>query len=152
MIRNFGVSVLVTAALATSAAAQSRTPSSAAQYDPAAEVSYGGVVAGVVSVIAPDGTVGVHLNLKTGTGVIVKVHVGPAMFIGMNNFSFLMEDQVLVTGSFVSHDGDMALWAREVHKDGKMLTLRSPDGTPRWPYATVEDPDGCGVSHQPVRY
>jgi hypothetical protein len=152
MIRNFSVSVLVAAALATSAAAQSRTPSSAAQYDPAAEVSYGGVVAGVVSVIAPDGTVGVHLNLKTGTGVIVKVHLGPAMFIGMNNFSFFAEDQVLVTGSLVSHGGEMALWARQINKEGKTLTLRSPDGTPRWPYATAEDPDGCGVSHQPVRY
>lgn len=152
MMRNFGVSVVVAAILATSAAAQSRTPSSAAQYDPTAEVSYGGIIAGVVSVVSPDGTVGVHLNLKTGTGVIVKVHLGPAVFIGMNNFSFLMEDQVLITGSFVSHGGDMALWAREAHKGGKTLTLRSRDGSPRWPYATAEDPDGCGVSHAAVRY
>ena len=58
------------------------------------------------------------------------MHLGPAMFIGMNNFSFLMDDQVLVTGSFVSHGGDMALWAREVHKRAKTLTLRGPDGRP----------------------
>ena len=151
MMRNFAMSILVAGALAAPAAAQSHSKAPP-NYDPAAEVSYGGIVAGVVSVAGPDGTVGVHLNLKTATGVFVKVQLGPAMFIGMNNFSFLMEDQVLITGSFVSHDGDMALWAREVHKDGKMLTLRSPDGTPRWPYATTEDPDGCGVSHQPVRY
>jgi hypothetical protein len=151
MIRNLGVSILVVGALATSAAAQSRS-TVPAQYDPTAEVSYGGIIAGVVAVVSPDGTVGVHLNLKTGTGVIVKVHLGPAMYIGMNNFSFLIEEQVLVTGSFVSHDGDMALWAREVHKGGKMLTLRSPDGSPRWPFATADDPDGCGVSHAPVRY
>ena len=151
MMRNFAMSILVAGALAAPAAAQSLSKA-LPTYDPAAEVSYGGIVAGVVSVAGPDGTVGVHLNLKTGTGVIVKVHLGPAMFIGMNNVSFLMEDQVLVTGSFVSHDGDMALWAREVHKGGKVLTLRSPDGTPRWPFATAEDPDGCGVSHTPVRY
>jgi hypothetical protein len=151
MIRNFGLSVLVTGLLAAAAAAQ--TPSKAVpQYDPTAEVTYGGVITEVISVIGPDGAVGVHLNLKTGTGVIVKVHLGPAIFIGMNNFSFFAEEQVLVTGSFVSHGGEMALWARQVNKEGKTLTLRNPDGTPRWPFATAEDPDGCGISHAPVRY
>jgi hypothetical protein len=151
MMRNLGVSLFVAGLLVTSAVAQSPSVATA-QYDQTAEVSYGGIIAGVVSVAGPDGTVGVHLNLKTGTGVIVKVQLGPAMFIGMNNFSFLMDDQVLITGSFVSHGGDMALWAREVYKGGKTLTLRSPDGTPRWPFATADDPDGCGVSHAPVRY
>ena len=151
MMRTLALSVLVAGVLASSAAAQ--TPAAAApQYDPAAEVSYGGIITGVISVTSPDGTVGVHLNLKTGTGVIVKVHLGPAIFIGMNNFSFFADDQVLITGSFVSHGGQMALWARQVHKEGKTLTLRGPDGTPRWPFATAEDPDGCGVSHTPVRY
>lgn len=151
MMRSLGVSVLVAGVLAASGAAQSRSTATA-QYDPTAEVSYGGIVAGVVSVVGPDGTVGVHLNLKTGTGANVKVHVGPAIFIGMNNFSFFVDEQVLITGSFVSHDGDTAVWAREVHKGGKTLTLRDADGTPRWLYATAEDPDGCGVSHAPVRY
>ena len=151
MMRTLALSVLVAGVLASSAAAQ--TPAAAApRYDPAAEVSVGGIIAGVISVTGPDGTVGVHLNLKTGTGVIVKVHLAPAMFIGMNNFSFFADDQVLITGSFVSHGGEMALWARQIQKEGKTLTLRGPDGTPRWPFATAEDPDGCGVSHAPVRY
>jgi hypothetical protein len=151
MIRKIVVSILVAGAVAVSAAAQSRS-AAPAQYDPSAEVSYGGIVTAVIGVTAPDGTVGVHLSLKTGTGVLVKVHVGPAMFIGMNNFSFFADDQVLVRGSLVSHDGETALWARQVSKAGKTLTLRGEDGAPRWPYATAEDPDGCGVSHDPVRY
>ena len=151
MIRNVGVSILIAGALAVSAGAQSRS-AAPARYDPSAEVSYGGIISTVVGVTAPDGIVGVHLDLKTGTGVIVKVHLGPAMFIGMNNFSFFADEQVLVTGSLVSHGGETALWARQVSKAGKTLTLRSEDGTPRWPYATAEDPDGCGVSHDPVRY
>ncbi len=151
MMRNFAVFVLVAGALAASAAAQSRTTAQG-QYDPAAEVTYGGIIAGVVAVTSPDGTVGVHLNVKTGTGVLVKVHLAPAMFIGMNNFAFFAEDEVVVTGSLVSHAGETALWARQVNKAGKTLTLRSPDGTPRWPYATADDPDGCGISHGPVRY
>jgi hypothetical protein len=151
MIRKVGLSILVAGALAVSAAAQSRSVAPA-RYDPSVEVSYGGIIASVVGVTGPDGTVGVHLDLKTGTGVIVKVHLGPAVFIGMNNFSFFAEDEVLVTGSLVSHGDETAVWAREINKAGKTLTLRSRDGTPRWPYATADDPDGCGISHAPVRY
>jgi hypothetical protein len=151
MIRNVSVSILLAGLLAVSAAAQTRS-AAPAQYNPGAELSYGGIITGVVSVMGPDGTVGVHLNLTTGAGVIVKVHLGPAMFIGMNNFSFFAEDEVLVTGSLVSHGDETAVWAREINKAGKTLTLRSRDGTPRWPYATAEDPDGCGISHAPVRY
>ena len=121
-------------------------------YDATAEVTYGGIVTGVIATNSPEGTVGVHLNLATATGTTVKVHLGPAMFIGMNDFYFLADDQVLVRGAFVTHDGEVGLWARQISKNGKTLTLRSPDGTPRWPFATADDPDGCGISHAPVRY
>jgi len=141
--------VLGLGVIATTAAAQPPEPG---RYDPRVEASYGGVVTSVVSVVGPDGNVGVHLNLKTATGTIVKVQVGPAMFIGMNNFSFLTEDQILVRGAYVSHDGEVAVWARQISKDGKTLALRNPDGTPRWPSVTAEDPDGCGVPHERVRY
>ena len=130
-----------------------QTPASAPRaYDPAAEVTLGGIISGVVATNAPDGTVGVHLNLTTARNTSVKVHLGPAMFIGMNDASFFAEDQVLVTGSFVSHNGEIALWARTITKGTKTLTLRNQDGAPRWPLATADDPDGCGVSHGPVRY
>jgi hypothetical protein len=82
----------------------------------------------------------------------VRVHLGPAVFIGMNNFSFLADDLVLVRGAYVSHDGDVAVWARQVSKEGKTLALRDENGAPRWTQATADDPDGCGVSHAPVRY
>jgi acyl CoA:acetate/3-ketoacid CoA transferase beta subunit len=122
------------------------------QYDPAAEVTTEGVIVGVIAIKGSDGTVGVHLNLMTAGKVPVKVHLGPAMFIGMNDAAFFAEDPVAVTGAFVSHDGEVALWARQSTKNGKTLMLRGPDGTPRWPFATADDPDGCGVSHDPVRY
>jgi len=151
MIRHFAMSVLISGVLAATVSAQSRAAATA-QYDPNAEAAFGGVITQVISVVGPDGTVGVHLNLKTGTGKVVSVHVGPAMFIGMNNFSFFADEQILVTGTIVSHAGESAVWARQITKGSKTLTLRSPDGTPRWPYATAEDPDGCGISHEVVRY
>jgi hypothetical protein len=150
MMRSLALSLLVLGVVATTSAAQ---PSGTApgRYDPNVEASYSGIVTGVISVTGPDGTVGVHLDLKTATG-IVRVHLGPAVFIGMNNFSFLADDPILVKGAYVSHDGDVALWARQVSKEGNILVLRNPDGTPRWTLATADDPDGCGVSHVPVRY
>jgi hypothetical protein len=149
MTARLALSSFALSLVATIAAAQAPP---AGRYDPSVESSYGGVIIGVVSVAGPDGNVGVHVNLKTATGTIVKVHLGPAMFIGMNNFSFFADDQIRVTGAYVSHDGEVAIWARQVEKGGKTLDLRTADGTPRWPLATAEDPDGCGVSHAPVRY
>lgn len=151
MMRSLALSLLVLGVVATTAMAQPRG-TAPGQYDPGTEGSYGGVVASVISAAGPDGSVGVHLNLKTAAGTIVKVHLGPALFIGMNNFYFMADDLILVQGAYVSHDGEVALWARQVSKDGKTLALRSADGTPRWPLATDEDPDGCGVSHGPMRY
>jgi hypothetical protein len=151
MMRSLALSLLVLGVVATTAAAQppGTTPG---QYDPNIEGSYSGIVTSVISVTGPDGTVGVHLNLKTATGTIVRVHLGPAVFIGMNNFFFYADDLIVVRGAYVSHDGEVALWARQVSKEGKMLTLRSPDGTPQWPVATADDPDGCGVSHAPMQF
>ena len=148
MKRSLTVAALVITACTAPAA---QTPVSAPRaYDPSTEVTYGGIVTGVVATRGPDGTVGVHLDLATGRGVSVRVHLGPAMFIGMNDSSFFADDQVLVTGAFVTHDGEVALWARTITKNGKTLALRSPDGTPRWPFATADDPDGCGIAHAPV--
>jgi hypothetical protein len=148
MITRLALSSLVLGLTATVATAQPPAPG---KYDPAIEASYAGVVTQVVSVTGPDGTVGVHLNLKTATGTTLRVHLGPAVFIGTNNFSFFADDLILVRGSYVSHDGDVAIWARLVSKEGKTLALREPDGAPRWT-VTADDPDGCGVSHTRVRY
>jgi hypothetical protein len=121
-------------------------------YDMAAETTVGGVITSVVSMASAEGTVGVHFVVKTADGKTVKVHAGPAMFIGMNNFSFLVDERVAVIGALLLRDGDTALLARAITKDGQTLVLRSSDGTPRWPSATADDQDGCGVAHAPVRY
>jgi hypothetical protein len=149
MMRNAALSFFVLIACAALAA---QTPVSAPRvYDPSTEVTIGGVIHEVVATNAPDGTVGVHLDVTTARNRSVKVHLGPAMFIGMNDGSFLADEQVLVTGAFVTHDGETALWARTITKGAKTLTLRNKDGEPRWPLATADDPDGCGLMHAPVR-
>jgi hypothetical protein len=150
MMRQFAVSAFV---LSACVALAGQSPTSAPRsYDPAKEVTLGGIVTAVVATNSPDGTVGVHMDLQTAKNVSVRVHLGPAMFIGMNDASFFADDQVLITGAFVTHDGEVGLWARTVTKDRKTLALRNPDGTPRWSAVTADDPDGCGIPHAPVRY
>jgi hypothetical protein len=78
------------------------------------------------------------------------VALAPAMFIASNNYYFFVDEKVYVVGAKSAKDGE--IWARTISKDGKnVLVLRDEDGTPRWQRATAEDPDGCGVSHEPIR-
>jgi hypothetical protein len=139
------VAVLAFVVLAATVSAQSPP------YNPAGETTVAGTVRFVDSAASADGTVGVHLVVTTPSGV-ARIHVAPAMFIGMNDFYFLVDDRVEITGATVTRAGETAIWARTITKNGKTLTLRDADGAPRWPRATAEDPDGCGVAHAPIRY
>jgi hypothetical protein len=120
-----------------------------AGYDKSREVTISGPIRYVLSAASPDGTFGVHLQVTTPSGP-VRVALAPATFIGSNNYYFFIDEYVYVVGAKVGPSGE--IWARTVSKDGKnYLTLRDEDGTPRWSRATDEDPDGCGVSHAPIR-
>jgi hypothetical protein len=138
------VAVLAFVLLAANAFAQSPA------YNPAVETTVAGTIRYVQSAEGADGTVGVHLVLTTPGGP-VRIHLAPAMFIGMNDFFFLMDDRVEIAGATVTRAGETAIWARTITKGGRTLTLRDADGTPRWPRATADDPDGCGIEHAPIR-
>jgi hypothetical protein len=136
-------------AVFVAALAAAPTIAQSAKYDKATETSVSGTIRYVLSAASPDGAIGVHLEVTTPSGP-VRVSVGPAMFIASNNYYFFTDEQVYVIGAKVGPKGE--IWARAVSKDGKsFLTLRDEDGTPRWTRATEDDPDGCGVSHAPIR-
>jgi len=116
-------------------------------YDPTSEIALSGTVLHVVTAVGVDGTVGEHLDLTTKDG-IVYVAVGPAMFIGSNDFYFLAGDRVEIIGSRIREDGG-AVYARTLMKGSKMLVLRNEDGVPKWTPA-IDGTDGCGVIHQPL--
>jgi hypothetical protein len=118
-----------------------------AKYDKAKEVTVSGPVRYVLPGAGQDGVVGVHLEVMTANG-LVRVAIGPALFIAANNYYFFVDEQVSIVGAKAGATGE--IWARNVTKDGKtFLILRDEDGTPRWESATTED--GCGVSHVPIR-
>ena len=118
-------------------------------YDKQAEVTIAGVVRHVLTASNAEGVIGVHLEVITPTGS-VRVAVAPSPFIANNNFYFFTDEQVVVVGAKMGANGEV--WARALTKDGKtFLVLRDEDGTPRWPRATDDDPDGCGIAHAPIR-
>jgi len=130
------------ALLATPALAQT-------MYDKQAEVTVAGTIRYVLSAANAEGVIGVHLQVTTPSGP-VRVAIAPATFIANNNFYFFIDEPVVVVGAKVGAGGEV--WARTITKDGRtFLTLRDEDGTPRWPRATDDDPDGCGISHAPIR-
>jgi hypothetical protein len=123
------ITMLLGACLAGSALAQ--VGSSARRlYDPNTETTVKGTVEKVTE-IGDQGRTGTHLILRT-SGQALGVHVGPTAYVAESGFTFLAGDQVEVTGSKINVDGADAILAREIKKEGKVLTLRDRQGIPRW--------------------
>jgi len=141
MNRTFIGAVLVVAA---SAVAGAQTPT--IRYDRSAERTVAGTIRSVAAFPADDGTIGVHLDLRTSEGMIA-IHVAPAMFVGQENFWFFADEEVIVVGAPVAGGG--AILARTVQKGSTVLVVRNEDGTPRWS-SKADGIDGCGVNHLPV--
>lgn len=134
--------VLVVAASAMLAA---QTP---ARYDRAVEKTYSGTIKAVASYPAPDGSVGVHIDLQTADGLI-DVRIGPAVYVGQQNFWFFADEPLVVIGARVPAD-DGPVWARAAQKGSTVLVLRTENGTPKWTPPT-DGVDGCGVNHPPIQ-
>ena len=134
--------VLVVAATAMLAG---QTP---ARYNGAAEQIFTGTVKAVAAYPAVDGSVGVHIDLQTDDGVL-DLRIGPAMYIGQNNFYFFAGDSLVVIGARTP-DADGPILAKAVQKGSDLLVLRSAEGATKWMPAT-EGVDGCGVNHLPLQ-
>jgi hypothetical protein len=100
-------------------------------YDPSTEATVKGTVDEVVQQTGRRGFSGTHLVLKTEAGDLT-VHVGPSSYISAQGFSFTKGDALEVTGSKVQMGGREVMLAREIKKDGKVLTLRDAQGVPKW--------------------
>jgi hypothetical protein len=116
----------------------------ASRYDRAAEGAITGTILHVFSGAGADGLTGVHFDLKTKGG-LVDVALGPALFVGQNNFWFSAGDRVEIIGARVPRDGS-TVWPRAVMKGSAILVVRNEDGTPKWTPA-IDGTDGCGVAH-----
>ena len=74
---------------------------------------------------------GVHIVVKTGTQT-VPVHLGPNWFIENQASRIKPNDDVAVTGSRVSRNGQNFLIAKEITDGNQVLNLRDDTGRPLW--------------------
>jgi hypothetical protein len=120
---------------------------SPSRYDRTAERAISGTIKSVGSFPAVDGSVGVHIDLKTADGLL-DIRVGPAAFIGQNNFWFFADDPIVVIGA-KEPQSDGTILAKAIQKGSHVLVLRTDAGVPKWTPAN-EGIDGCGVNHLPL--
>ncbi len=130
------VLIITSFALATHAVAQTGSGGCPGgncmrHYDPSTETTVKGSVDEVVQQTGARGFTGTHVLLKIDTGNLT-VHVGPSSYISAQGFSFAKGDALEIIGSKVKINGQDVLLAREVKKDGKVLTLRDAKGFPMW--------------------
>ncbi len=102
-------------------------------YDPATETTVTGKIEEVKHVLGPGGgsVGGVHLIIVSDQGK-VEARLGPAWYVEKQELKFAKGDQVEVVGSKVKGAAVETVIAREVKKDGKVLTLRNAQGIPVW--------------------
>jgi DNA/RNA endonuclease YhcR with UshA esterase domain len=125
------VAVALAAGLALSACAQVAPRGSGRMYNAATETTLEGSVTAVKTLTGRRGWNGVHLTLQAPDGNY-DVHVGPANYVSTHGFTFATGDHVKVVGSKLEISGVKTVIAREITKDGKVLTLRDKEGFPVW--------------------
>lgn len=96
-------------------------------FDPKTVTTIKGTVTAVERVEHGGGQIGVHLAVKSGADT-VTVHVGPAAFVDAK-MTFAEKDEVEVTGSKVTWNGEPTLLTTVIKKGGKTLEARKADGT-----------------------
>jgi hypothetical protein len=127
----FGLMMLASVGIPGSALAEER-PRRARNYDPSTVETVNGLVVRVDGVPSPSGKgSGVHLTLKTDTETIA-VHLGPAWYVDEQKVRVKAGDHIEVEGSRVAFDAKPAIIARQLKKDGQLLTLRNAAGIPAW--------------------
>jgi hypothetical protein len=99
----------------------------APKYDKSSEVKIKGVIEEVKT--GADNTV--HFTLKNDKGSL-DVSVAPENYLKEIEVTFAKGDAVEVLGSQLTVDGNAVLLAREVTRNGDVMTMRDDHGKPVW--------------------
>jgi hypothetical protein len=124
------VTMLLFSCLVIPAIAQ-RNSGAGRYYNPNTEITVKGTVEKVAEITGRRNWKGIHLSLRADDQRY-NVRVGPSYYLSANGFTLAVGDQIVVTGSKIKFDGADAIVAREIKKDGKVLTLRNRQGIPNW--------------------
>ncbi|PEN11092.1 hypothetical protein CRI94_16865 [Longibacter salinarum] len=102
-------------------------------YDPATLDTLHGTIARIDRIASPGrrATTGIHIELDTGAETL-PVHLGPAFFVEDPEQPLRVGDEIKVTGSRVTFQGEAALIATQMRHGDRFLQLRTADGRPMW--------------------
>lgn len=101
-------------------------------YDPTTVETFTGEVISVEQLTPVQGMYyGIHCLLKTGKEK-VSVHLGPSWYIERLDTQILPGDNIEVTGSRVTIQGQPAIIAARIKKGDALLMLRNDQGIPAW--------------------
>ncbi len=93
----------------------------------------------------------VHLRVKAAGGEVLTVMVGPSEHVRNLKLELAPYDHLTVTGSRVKCEGNVALIATTIEKDGNTYRLRDDDGFPRWVKRKKQAKPPFGRLPHPVR-
>jgi hypothetical protein len=100
---------------------------SAPKYDKTSEVK----VKGVIDEVRTGADKTVHVTLKNDKGLL-DVMIAPEKFLKEMEIALAKGDAIEVLGSQVTADGAPMLLAREVTRNGDVMTMRDDKGKPVW--------------------
>jgi hypothetical protein len=101
------------------------------KYDPQTEVSVRGVIQEVGTHYGRRGTPRTEIFITRPSGVLAA-SLGPTSFLEEKKLNLSKGDSVAVTGSRVKTEAGERILARRIEAHGRILELRSKDGTPKW--------------------
>jgi sporulation protein YlmC with PRC-barrel domain len=102
-------------------------------YNPAKQQTIRGQVVSIdTSPPLPGMAPGMQMLVQTDDGKNARVQVGPAWYLEPQNLDIQENTRIQVTGAQAEIEGQPVLMAREVQFNGHVVTLRDPQGIPRW--------------------
>ncbi len=93
----------------------------------------------------------VHLRVRGTGGEVLTVMVGPSEYVRSQKLELAPYDRITVTGSRITCEGNPALIATTIDKDGNTYRLRDDDGFPRWVKRKKQANASFGRLPNPVR-
>jgi hypothetical protein len=100
-------------------------------YNPGTEVHVKGKVISVEQATGREGWAGTHFLLDTDKQTL-DVHVGPSWFLAGKKVRIAAGDQLEIIDSRVRMNGKDTLLARQIIREGTVVTLRDAEGIPLW--------------------
>lgn len=126
-------SIFAMAATLMAATEPAAKPEPAPQYDKATEIDTMATVSESKEVTRDSPLIGTYLVVRSDSGGVTEVYLGPTEFVKSFEITFHKGDQLHLIGSKVKVGTANVVLARDVRRNETTLYLRDAKGAPYWP-------------------